>query len=87
MPVHAGEVAPAAIAAELDQAGAELDPERQPAEQQEGRPRRRDLAVPEEDREEAGLQEERLPAERVEGLADVRDRLVEDPEQEPGRPS
>src|SRR6185503_9411036 len=83
--LHAGEVPPAWIAAKLDQARPELDPERQPPESEDHRQRWADLAVAEEDREEAGLEQQRLPTEAVERAADVDDRLVQDPEHEPGK--
>src|SRR2546430_301997 len=64
--VQARELAPAAIATHLDEPRAELDAERQPAEQVDDRDGRCDLGVPEEDREETGLAQQALPAERVE---------------------
>ena len=77
--VQAGQVAPARVAAHLDQPRAELDPEQQPAGHPERQHRRRDPVVAEEDQQEAGLQQQRLPAERVPGLPDVDDRQVERP--------
>ena len=84
MPVHAGQAAPARIAAELDEPGAELDAEGEPAEQEDDREQRRRLGIAEEDRQETGLEQQRLPAERVPRPADVHDRGVERPEHEPG---
>ena len=81
--VEAGQVAPAAIAAQLDHPGAELDAEHEPAKQQDERPRGDRRPGAEEDGQEPGFEEERLPAERVKDLAHVDDRLVQDPEREP----
>ena len=81
--VHARQIAPAAVSAQLDEAGPELDSKREPAEQDEGEDGRRNPVVAEEDRQEARLQEQRLPAEGVPTLADVDDAEVQDPEQEP----
>ena len=83
--VEAGEVAPAAIAAHLDQPRAELDPKEEPSEQHDEREERCHARGAEEDREEPGLAQERFPAERVEGLADVHDREIERPERRPPR--
>src|SRR5439155_14155349 len=83
--IEACEVPPAAIAAQLDQTGAELDPENYPAKEQDQRPRGNCGTGAEEDGEKACLQEQRLPPERVEDLTDIDDRLVERPEREPDR--
>ena len=79
--VEAGQVAPAGISAQLDEARAPHDPHRQPAEQPDHddrrRPPRERSRVDErhqEDAEKAGLDQLDLPAEAVEGLADVHDR-------------
>lgn len=81
--VEAGQLAPARVAAHLDQPRPELDAEQDPAQQEEHHDRRRDLVVAQEDREEAGLQEQGLPAERVPGLADVHNRQIQDPGHQP----
>ena len=72
--VETREVAPAAIAAHLDQPRAELHAEEQPAKQDDEGEGRSGARVAEEDREEAGLAQQRFPAERVERLTDVDDR-------------
>jgi hypothetical protein len=90
--VEAGEVTPAAVAAQLDQPGPELDPEQQPAVQPQHQGGRGGPGRPEEDGQEPGLQQQRLPPEAVERLADVDHREVEAPEgqpdqhRHPGRP-
>ena len=81
--VEARQLAPAPVAAQLDESGAELDPEDKPAEQEDERPRGHRAARAEEDREKAGLEQERLPAERVKDLADIDDRLIQHPQREP----
>jgi hypothetical protein len=81
--VHAGEVAPAGVAAQLDQPGAKLDPKRQPAEQEQHEERRRGARVAQEDREESRLEQDGFPSEPVELLADVDDREIEHPEGQP----
>ena len=83
--LEAGEVAPAAVAAQLDQARAELDAEQQPDEQPQDRCGRGDVRGSEERHEEPGLEQQRLPAEAVPDLADVDDRQVEHPEHGPQR--
>ena len=86
---EAAEVAPARIAAQLDEAGAEHQPERQPAQQRDHERRRRVAAAREgmqaherrqEDREEARLEQQDLPAVAVEEAAGVHVRHVEEPE-------
>ena len=79
--VEAGEIAPAGIAAQLDEPRAPHDPHRQPAQEPDDGARRRPARErprveerTEEDAEESGLDELELPAEAVEGLADVADR-------------
>jgi hypothetical protein len=90
--VEAAEVTPAAVAAELDQPGSELDPEQQPAVQPQHQGGRGGGGRAEEDGQEPGLEQQRLPAEAVERLADVDDRQVHGPQgqpdshRHPGRP-
>ena len=81
--VEAAEVTPAAVAAELDQPGPELDPEQQPPVQPQHQGGRGRGGRPEEDGQEAGLEQQRLPAEAVEGLADVDHRQVQRPQGQP----
>src|SRR5439155_9069952 len=81
--VETGQVAPAAVATELDQTRAELDAEEQPAEQDEQWQRGRSRRVPQEDRKKSGLEEQRLPAEPVEGLAHIHERQVQRPQRQP----
>ena len=83
MVVEAGEVPPARIAAELDQAGAELHPEEQPAEHPDHDQRRSHPGRPQEDPQKTSLQQQRFPAEGIEGLPDIGDRQIERPEREP----
>ena len=82
--VEAGEVTPAAVAAQLDQPGPELDPEQQPAVQPQHQGGRGGPGRAQEHRQEAGFQQQGLPAEAVEGLADVDHRQVQRPQGEPG---
>ncbi len=86
--VETREIAPARVAADLDQSRAEHDPERQPAEEPEherrGRPPR-ERARPsrsgtQEDRQEARLEQLDLPAVAVPVLADVDEGHVDDPQ-------
>ena len=81
--VQTGQIAPARVAAHLDQPGAELDPEQQPARQPQRQHRGRDAVVAEEDRQEPGLQQQRFPAERIPRLPDVDDRQVQHPQRQP----
>ena len=81
--VEAGEIAPARIAAHLDQAGAELEAEEQPAEEPDERRGHRAPRRSEKGGEKAGLEQQRFPAEGIERLADVDDRQIERPEYEP----
>src|SRR4051812_19725051 len=83
--VEAGEIAPAAIAAHLDEPGAELEAEEEPAEEPHERRRYRARRRTKEGGEKPRFEEERLPAECVEGLPHVDDREIERPEQEPDR--
>jgi hypothetical protein len=69
--VGAGEIPPAPVAPDLDEPGAELEPEEQPAEQPQDDGRRRLVGRAEEDREEARVEQQRLPSEGVEDLAHV----------------
>src|SRR5437899_12169775 len=69
--VEAGEIAPAGVAAHLDEARAELEPEHEPAREVDERERGGGPGRAEEDREEPRLEEERFPAEAVEGPADI----------------
>ena len=80
---QAREVTPAGVAAELDQAGAELHPEEQPAHEPDRQRRGRHAVRSEEHGEETGLEQERLPPEGVEGLAHVDDRQVQPPQRRP----
>ena len=75
--VHAGEVAPALVAPQLDQAGPEFESERQPPRQEDDEERRPDLAIAQKDRQEPSLAQKRFPAEGIEVLADIDDRQVE----------
>ena len=86
--VEGGEITPAGVAAQLDQARAEHDAEDQPAEQPEDRRRRwpsRERARveqrDEEDREDARLEQLDLPAVSVPVLADLDEGQVQSPEQ------
>ena len=81
--VEARQLAPASVAAHLDETGAELHAKQQPAQQPHDQHRRRCVERPEKDRQKPGLEEQRLPAEAVEDLADVDDRQVQRPEREP----
>src|SRR5947207_15951632 len=76
MVIEAGEIAPAGIAPDLDQAGAEFDSKEEPAKHPDDDQRGRHPCRPEEDREKSGFEEKRLPAEGIEGLTDVDDRQV-----------
>ena len=82
---EASQVTPARITAHLDHPGAELDPEHQPAQEDQDQSRRRAAVRSEEDRQESGLEQQRLPPERVPRLADVDDRQVQRPEHRPGQ--
>ena len=82
---HAGEVAPARVAAEFDHAGAEHDAELHPQQQPEDEARRRGVGGAEEDGEETGFEQNRFPAEAVEHLAGIDEREVQEPEQRPHR--
>src|SRR5260221_8844388 len=87
------QIAPARIAAELDEPGPEHEAENQPAQKhhhdRRGRGASREWPGPpkrsQEDREKAGLEEQDLPAEAVEDLADVDERHVDQPEGEKAR--
>ncbi len=82
--VERRQVAPHPVAAHLDHPGAELEPEDEPAQEEDHDDRRRDLVGAEERDDEARLEQQALPAERVEGLPDRHDREVEAPEQQEG---
>jgi hypothetical protein len=56
--VHGGEIAPARVAAQLDQPGTELDTECQPAEGEDDQQGRRNLAIAQEDGQETRLQQQ-----------------------------
>src|SRR6476620_622883 len=78
--IKAGEIAPAGITAQLDQAGADDDPKTDPAKKpdyEERRPAFRERAGVEqwtkENREKAGLEQLSLPPIAVPNLADVND--------------
>src|SRR5437867_7166618 len=80
------EVAPARIPPELDERGADHDPEDEPSEEPENLGRRRAAREgpcveqrAEEDRQEAGLEELDLPAVTVPILTDMDERHVERP--------
>src|SRR5262249_11819474 len=69
--VETGELSPARVTTQLDEAGAEHQPEQRPC-QQDAQPRaRRSRRATQEHREEPQLEQQRLPAERVERLPDV----------------
>jgi hypothetical protein len=78
----AGELAPAPVAAQLDESGAELDAEEEPPQQQDRRPRHRRVVASEERGEEAELEQQRLPPEAVPDLADVDVREVQAPQEQ-----
>src|SRR5581483_9154962 len=69
--VEAGEIAPARVAAQLDQSGAEHDAKEQPTEQPNRDLRRSYFCAAQEDSEERGFKENGFPTESIEGLADV----------------
>src|ERR1700738_4149049 len=86
--IHAGQIAPAIVAAELDQARADHDPKAEPAKKPEDqnwrtrfRKRPRIDQRTEKDRQEPGLEQLNLPTVTVPDIADVNDRHVNDPEQ------
>src|SRR6266571_4365378 len=81
--IETGEVTPAPVATDLDQARAELDAEDEPADEPDEREWRRGPRGSQKNGEEAGLEEQRLPTEGVKGLPDVDDREVERPEHRP----
>ena len=81
--IQARQVAPAGIAAQLDQPGAEHQAEQDPSVHPDEPEARRGRGPAEEDGEKAGLEQERLPAESVEGLADVDEREIEEPQRAP----
>ena len=80
---EASEVAPARIAAQLDEPRAEHQPEEDPSEHPDHDHRRRHVAGAEEDREKTGLEQQRLPAETVPRLPHVHEREIEEPHHEP----
>src|SRR6185369_10525757 len=85
MVIETGEILPAGIAAQLDHARPENDPEQHPSEQPDRHGTRFDMRRTQEYGQETALQEEGFPAEGVEGLADIDKGEVEHPEERPDR--
>ena len=83
--VQTRQIAPALVAAHLDQPGAELDAEEQPPGCHQHCPGWCDVVVAEEHRQEARFEEQGLPAERVPELPDVDDGQICRPQQQPQR--
>ena len=83
MIVEAGHVAPALVAADLDESCAEHDAKTEPAEKQYGYDLRAGLGTAEKYRIEPRFEQNGFPAESVEGLADVDEGNVEQPERPP----
>ena len=82
--LEAGEVAPAGVAAQLDEPGADLDAEQEPANEQQDEPRRGGVGGAEEGDEDAGLEQQRLPPERIPDTADLDEGEVDHPQQQEG---
>ena len=80
--VQGSQVAPLPAAADLDHAGAKLEPEHQPGQQDQDGPRRGSLVGAEEGHNEPGLQQQHLPAEAVKRLPHVDDRHVQQPQRQ-----
>src|SRR5579863_8705677 len=76
--VQAGEIAPAGIAAKLDQSCAKHDAEEQPPEQPDGDCLGNETGPAQEDREKTGFEKNGFPAETVECLADVYERQIDE---------
>ena len=89
MIIQAGQILPARVGAQLDQAGAEHHAEQDPAPDPDQRHLRYGLRRSTEDCEEAGFEQDRFPPKAVEGLSHVHEREIENPESGPnqnGRP-
>src|SRR5437588_7874982 len=87
MIVQAGEIPPARVAAQFDEAGADHDAKTEPAKKPDDKQRRPALrkwpAIEQrakKDRQEPGLEQLNFPAVAVPNLADVNDRNVHHPE-------
>src|SRR5207237_4838233 len=81
--VETGAIAPARIAAQLDEPGAELETEEEPAEEPDEYRGHRGRGRTEERGEKACLEQQRPPSEPVEDLPNGDDRQVQRPQHEP----
>ena len=82
--VETGEIAPAGVVTQLDEAGANFGSEEHPAQDQDRDDGGLDPSRSKEGGEETGFQEHGLPAESEEALADVDDGEIQHIEQKPG---
>src|SRR5262245_38001701 len=81
--VQTRQVAPARVASQLDQTGAEHVAKQHPSPDPDQQHTRRRGGCSKEDGEEARLEQQRLPSEPVENLTDVHKRQVEEPQRGP----
>src|SRR4051812_36578085 len=81
--IEAGQIAPALVAADLDEPGAKHQSEQRPPIDPIQDQRRFSRGGTGKDREESQFEQQRFPSEAVEGLADVDERQIQNPQKGP----